>query len=151
MEWRPAGWSVCLFPCTIKSRSSLLALAHPGGPGKRVVKWLRWWWWFSHMGSCLGLSHFVQQVCQQLQLKLETLRLRISHSKVYPSAIHFTRLQRMQLSILNWRPNAPCFNGHFAGEHGVASYSLILFLCLFWKRTSMDNWHGFFNSQIAKQ
>ena len=42
MEWRPAGWSVCLrlliFPCTTKSRSSLLALAHPGGPGKRAVK-----------------------------------------------------------------------------------------------------------------
>ena len=42
MEWRPAGWSVCLplliFPCTIKSRSSVLALAHPGGPGKRAVK-----------------------------------------------------------------------------------------------------------------
>jgi len=42
MEWRPAGWSVCLplliFPCTIKSRSSLLAPAHPAGPGKRAVK-----------------------------------------------------------------------------------------------------------------
>ena len=42
MEWRPAGWSVCLplliFPCTIKSRSSLLAPAHPGCPGKRAVK-----------------------------------------------------------------------------------------------------------------
>jgi len=40
MEWRPAVWSVCLplliFPCTIKSRSSLLAPAHPGGPGKRA-------------------------------------------------------------------------------------------------------------------
>jgi len=36
IEWRPAGWSVCLslliFPCTIKPRSSLLAPAHPGGP-----------------------------------------------------------------------------------------------------------------------
>jgi len=36
IEWLPAGWSVCLplliFPCTIKSRSSLLAPAHPGGP-----------------------------------------------------------------------------------------------------------------------
>jgi len=35
---------VCLplliFPCTIKSRSSLLARAHPGGPGKRAVKQL---------------------------------------------------------------------------------------------------------------
>ena len=41
MEWRPAGWSVCLplsiFPCTVQSRSSLLALAHLGGPGKRAV------------------------------------------------------------------------------------------------------------------
>ena len=26
-----------IFPCTI---SSLLALAHPGGPGKRAIKWL---------------------------------------------------------------------------------------------------------------
>jgi len=38
MEWRPARWSVCLppliFPCTIKSRSSLLASAHTGGPEK---------------------------------------------------------------------------------------------------------------------
>jgi len=44
MEWRPSGWSVCLplliSPCTIKSRSSLLAPAHPGGPGKRAIKWL---------------------------------------------------------------------------------------------------------------
>jgi len=46
MEWRPAGWSVCLplliFLCTIKSRCSVLAPAHPGGPGKRAVKrlWL---------------------------------------------------------------------------------------------------------------
>jgi len=44
MEWRPAGWSLCLplfiSPCTIKSRSSLLAPAHPDGPGKRAVKWL---------------------------------------------------------------------------------------------------------------
>jgi len=42
VEWRPAGWSLCLplliFPCTIKSRSSLLAPAHMGGPGKRAVK-----------------------------------------------------------------------------------------------------------------
>jgi len=39
MEWLPAGWSVCLplliFPCTIKSRSSLVAPTHPGGLRKR--------------------------------------------------------------------------------------------------------------------
>jgi len=38
MEWCPAGWPVCLplliFPCAIKSRSCLLAPAHPGGAGK---------------------------------------------------------------------------------------------------------------------
>ena len=46
MEWRPAGWSVSLplliFPCTIKSSSSLLAPADPGGPGEKALKWL-WW------------------------------------------------------------------------------------------------------------
>ena len=44
MEWRSAGWSVYLrlliFPCTTKCRSSLLAPAHPGGPGKRTIKQL---------------------------------------------------------------------------------------------------------------
>jgi len=44
MELHQAGRSICLpvliFPCTIKSRSSVLALAHPGGPGKGAVKWL---------------------------------------------------------------------------------------------------------------
>jgi len=40
MEWLPARWSMSvyllllIFPCTIKSRRSLLALAHPGGPEK---------------------------------------------------------------------------------------------------------------------
>jgi len=42
MEWCPAGWSVCLplliVACTTKSRSSLLALAHRGGPGKKGRK-----------------------------------------------------------------------------------------------------------------
>ena len=42
MEWLPARWSVCLLllvsPSTIKSRSSLLAPAHPGGPGKKGRK-----------------------------------------------------------------------------------------------------------------
>jgi len=39
---RVVAVSALIFPCTIKSRSSLLAPAHPGGPGKRAVKrlWL---------------------------------------------------------------------------------------------------------------
>jgi len=32
---------------TIKSRSSLLAPAHPGGPGKNGRKTVVWWWWCS--------------------------------------------------------------------------------------------------------
>jgi len=48
MEWCPSGWLVCLplliFPCTIKSRSFLLAPAHPGvlkKGRKMVVVWYR--------------------------------------------------------------------------------------------------------------
>jgi len=56
MEWRPAGWSVCLplliFPTTIKSRSSLLAPAHPGGPRKRAVKRL----WHAHKRNTTNTS-----------------------------------------------------------------------------------------------
>ena len=51
MEWRPAGWLVCLslliFPCTIKCRSSVLALADPGGAGKSAVKQL--WCWLDNV------------------------------------------------------------------------------------------------------
>jgi len=61
MEWRPSGLSVCLplliYPCTIKSRSSLLAPAHPGGPGKRAIKWL-WWWW------CFCITRLDEKSCQ---------------------------------------------------------------------------------------
>ena len=59
MELHPAGWLVCLplliFPCTIKSRSSLLAPAHPGGPGKKGRKTVVVWWWVQHRHiiSCL--------------------------------------------------------------------------------------------------
>ena len=64
IEWCPAGWSVCLplliFTCTIKSRSSLLAPAHPDGPGKRSVKRsCVWWWWYFYtlcMSVCSGQS-----------------------------------------------------------------------------------------------
>jgi len=34
-------------PLHHKVQSSLLALAHPGGPGKRAVKWL---WWYITIG-----------------------------------------------------------------------------------------------------
>jgi len=67
MEWRPAGWSVCLplliSPCTIKSRSSLLALCHPGGPGKRAVK--RLWCgsvYLRHAG-CTGMYQATLYTC----------------------------------------------------------------------------------------
>jgi len=65
MEWRPSGWSVCLplsiFPCTIKSRSSLLAPAHPAGPGKRAVK--RLWWWF--LAQCETMQ-LVWETCSNI-------------------------------------------------------------------------------------
>ena len=69
IEWRPAGWSVCLtvliFPCTIKSRSSLLAPPHPGGPRKRAVEQL---WCGEWCISCwevwkIGLGLVVNSHC----------------------------------------------------------------------------------------
>ena len=58
MEWHPAGWSVYLplliFPCTIKSRSSVLAPAHPGGPRKRAVK--RLWYSFTYLAGLPSVS-----------------------------------------------------------------------------------------------
>ena len=39
-----------MFACVnlpIKSGSSLLAPAHPGGPGKRTIKQL--WWWVTYL------------------------------------------------------------------------------------------------------
>jgi len=49
MEWRPAWWSVCLslliFPCTIKSRSSLLAPGSLGWSRKKAAKRL-WRLWY---------------------------------------------------------------------------------------------------------
>jgi len=60
MECRPAGLSVCLpllvFPCTIKSRSSLLAPAHPVGPGKTTVKRLCVCVCGSQFSPCMSLA-----------------------------------------------------------------------------------------------
>ena len=60
MEWRPVGWSVCLplliFLCTIESRSSLLAPAHPGGPGKRAVNGCGGW----YCAPCVKYNIFCQ-------------------------------------------------------------------------------------------
>ena len=73
MEWHPAGWSVCLplliFPYTIKSRSSLLEPAHPGGPRKRAIKWL--WWWCGIRQEFLSKNcalHFKANSMTNLQL-----------------------------------------------------------------------------------
>jgi len=80
MEWRPAGWSVCLplliFPCTMKSRSSFLAPAHPGSSGKRAVK--RWWWCG---GVCLPYLSVCVFVCPLAYLK--------NHMSTDDSAIHY--------------------------------------------------------------
>jgi len=43
-----------IFPCTIKSRNSLLAPAHPGGPGKRAVKRLWCGVWFNALMLLVG-------------------------------------------------------------------------------------------------
>ena len=70
MEWRPAGWSVCLplliSPCTIKSRSSLLAPAHLGGPRKTAVK--RLWCAAYSRRQPDTRGHFLNTVYNKLRL-----------------------------------------------------------------------------------
>jgi len=88
MEWRPAEWSACLplliFPCTIKSRSSLLALAHPGGPGKRAVKqlWCGMFWcvdwlsrdcWRSHSTASFYVRLWAEDGATRQALAISTL------------------------------------------------------------------------------
>jgi len=68
LEWRPARWSVFLplliCPCTVKSRSSLLAPAHPGGPGKGAVKrlWCGCGGCSSTCLSCVTCSVFLKEL-----------------------------------------------------------------------------------------
>jgi len=87
MEWCPAGWSVFLplliFPCTVKSRSSLLALAHWGGPGKRVVK--RLW--------CVCVWFFISRHCVTacaLWVRFISSRTPVSSPTPVQSAVVFT-------------------------------------------------------------
>jgi len=67
MEWRPAGWSVCLplliSLCTIKSISSLLAPVHRGGPGERAVKRLLCCCCSETITSCLIFCCWVTMKC----------------------------------------------------------------------------------------
>jgi len=89
MEWRPARWSVCLplliFPCTINSRSSLLALAHPGSHGKRAK---------NGCGVVSGKSNKKSQSSTDLQGRLKVTSIITAWNK----AIEDIRLHPMQCS-----------------------------------------------------
>jgi len=84
VEWRPAGWSVCLplfiFPCTTKSRSFLLAIGSPGWSrkkGRKTVVVVVWW--YNHISSynCVMSKCFerIFKIDQHLE-KLVTLRVK---------------------------------------------------------------------------
>ena len=57
----------------MKSRSSLLAPSHPGGPGKRAVKWLWWWcgvvWYFVSVFKIL----FGLRICMSIKIHLKSI------------------------------------------------------------------------------
>jgi len=74
MEWRPAGWSVCLpvliFPCTIKSRSSLLHRLTQVVPEKgrkkfvvvvfkKIFRSMRctYQWWYDYVTTICSIGH----------------------------------------------------------------------------------------------
>jgi len=70
-----------IFPCTINSRSSLLALAHPGSPGKKAVKWScvcvdisAWHPWHEWLPACTRFSLQSRQTCAR-NICVHALRL----------------------------------------------------------------------------
>ena len=74
-----------IFPCTIKSRSSLLAPAHPGGPGKRAVKRL-WWWWCGYV-DIAARKHIMISQTRERQWGITTLPIspkRVASTKLCP-------------------------------------------------------------------
>ena len=91
------GWSVCLpllvSPCTIKSKSSFLAQAHPGGSGKRAVK--RLW--------CGGSGWSVRETCSEswhLPGVIDTLATLLDDASSFASS-SFTRCLPLP-SFLDW-------------------------------------------------
>jgi len=97
MEWRPAGQSVYLpllmFPCTIKSRSTLLAPAHLDDPGKRAVKQLWLWWWFTGSHDLLQWAVSLQQWCRLFLMTAEV-------ATVCPVSWHQSRVCESKPKIL---------------------------------------------------
>jgi len=71
---QPAGWCLPLliFPCSIKPRSSLLAPAHPVGPGKRATKWLWWWCGVSATWNNCGFKTFGRSCSSSGSQKIDT-------------------------------------------------------------------------------
>ena len=113
MEWRSAGWSVCLplliFSCTIKFRSSLLTLARPCGPGKKGCKTLVVWWlllvvWLCVAGTwcfSLSVSEFYEQdeilKLRAAALKKEESDIQIELEKLEKERnLHIRELKRIQ-------------------------------------------------------
>ena len=86
--------SVCLplsiFPCTIKSRSSLLAPAHPDARGKRAIKWLR----------CGGNKHTNIAEWQMRPELTVTLELQLLLSKA--DSMQISSYNLSQNSRLTW-------------------------------------------------
>ena len=74
MEW--PCLPLLIFLCTVKSRSSLLAPAHLGGPGKRTVK--RLWWWRHKKSTTVTTVRSEVPTCINLMLFMSTSPLRHS-------------------------------------------------------------------------
>jgi len=87
MEWRLAGWSVCLllliFLCTIKSRSSLLAPAHQVVPEKGPQNGCGYLWWLIvAVLNNPGMSNRTQVMLVVTKHLIEMESLSISDEKV---------------------------------------------------------------------
>jgi len=102
MEWHPAGQSMCqpllIFPCTIKSRSSLLAPAHPGGPGKGVVK--RLWWCGACYRMLMAAVMFVHSTATRHCMKQRGMDTATVYSCSLHAGLTFTWWTRLHVAYI---------------------------------------------------
>ena len=125
-----SGWSgtqpdgrclpLLIFPCTIKSRSPLLAPAHPGGHRERAVKWL--------CAYVLSGRFEPKRAVQQLRAcgVLETIRISAAG---YPSRLVFVIVLYMQHAVLvpHWQHYWPVKLNNFVSP--AVNVSEVIFSC----------------------
>jgi len=107
---------VCLplliFPCTIKSRSSFLAPAHLGGPGRRAVKRL---WWCGGLDDRKGILPVeTAPIIPKVSGSSEPCK----NGSTDRDVIWVEDLGGPKEPCIRWGPDPPMGRGNFDGRRG---------------------------------